>query len=392
MSHDVQIVTTTDARSSGSRGAGALAVPVARVPVHVRPATMDDLPFIDSLQKKHTHMVGWMPTQQLEGKIKLGHVIVAEELPNANCQLPNENPRSHLEIGNRKSAIPVGYVIGHDQYFKRDDVGIIYQLNVVPERRRSLIGATLIKAMFDRAAYGCKLFCCWCAQDIEANHFWESLGFVPLAFRAGSRTKGAKGTDGRRPQARVHIFWQRRIRAGDSGEKATPYWFPSQTTSGAIREDRIVLPIPPGTHWRDAKPIVLPGEGNGAGDEEPKQLPLKRRAHGRDAHATRAATKEPLPKASITQGGLHFAAPKPAVAESEPKAKGDKRPKVKAPKVKNDPKLVAAARELRDRWLERVHADPSVLTSGGKYDVTRALPNAAIQTENLPALPAPLAA
>src|SRR5688500_19776918 len=41
---------------------------------------------------------------------------------------------------------------------------------------------------------------------------------------------------------RVHIFWQRRIRAGDTGEKATPYWFPSQTTSGAIREDRIVLP------------------------------------------------------------------------------------------------------------------------------------------------------
>ena len=29
------------------------------------------------------------------------------------------------------------------------------------------------------------------------------------------------------------------------------------------------------------------------------------------------------------------------------------------PRVKNDPKLVAAARELRDRWLERVNSDSS---------------------------------
>src|SRR5207249_1659370 len=111
----------------------------------------------------------------------------------------------------------------------------------------------------DRAAYGCKLFCCWCAQDIEANYFWESLGFVPLAFRAGSREKD-----------RVHIFWQRRIRAGDS---VTPYWFPSQTTSGSIREDRLVLPIPPGTHWRDVMPRVLPKEKRALTTEAPKPVP-----------------------------------------------------------------------------------------------------------------------
>src|SRR3954453_1378112 len=101
-------------------------------------------------------------------------------------------------------------------------------MNVLPGGQRGFVGATLVKAMFVRAAYGCRLFCCWCAQDIEANHFWESLGFVPLAFRTGSRSKGAGGT------ARVHIFWQRRIRAGDV---TTPWWYPAQTSSGAIRED-----------------------------------------------------------------------------------------------------------------------------------------------------------
>lgn len=43
------------------------------------------------------------------------------------------------------------------------------------------------------------------------------------------------------------------------------------------------------------------------------------------------------------------------------------------PKVKTDPRLVSAARELRDRWLERVNDDPSAILGLGKYDVSRAI-------------------
>ena len=53
--------------------------PSPRVPISIRPATIDDLAFIDGLQKKHTKQVGFMPTKQFEGKIKAGHVFVAEE-------------------------------------------------------------------------------------------------------------------------------------------------------------------------------------------------------------------------------------------------------------------------------------------------------------------------
>jgi hypothetical protein len=222
-------------------------------------------------------------------------------------------------------------------------VGIIYQMNVVPDRQRGLIGATLIKAMFERAAYGCRLFCCWCAQDIEANHFWEALGFIPLAFRAGSREKH-----------RVHIFWQRRIRAGD---ETTPYWFPFQTNSGSIREDRLVFPIPPGTHWSDAKPVVLPS----VPVDEPQQPALPARRH------VRAAKPRVTRPASRPLGGFVFQS---AVI---PQAPAEKPRREKRQRVKNDPKHIAAARELRDRWLERVNADPSILTSSGKYDVARAL-------------------
>src|SRR5688572_20848371 len=178
-------------------------VPAPRVPVQVRAAIAGDQPFIDRLQKMHTHMVGWMPAKQIEGKIAQGQVVIAEAASPARS--------------------PVGYCISHDQYAGRDDVGIVFQLNVLPLRQRHLIGATLIRAVFERAAYGCKLFCCWCAQDIQANYFWESIGFVPLAFRTGSASK-----------QRIHIFWQRRVRGDD---ETTPYWFPSLTKAGAVRED-----------------------------------------------------------------------------------------------------------------------------------------------------------
>jgi hypothetical protein len=41
--------------------------------------------------------------------------------------------------------------------------------------------------------------------------------------------------------------------------------------------------------------------------------------------------------------------------------------------VENDPKLIAAARELRDRWLERVNSGTQLPLAIGKYDPSRRL-------------------
>ena len=208
--------------------------------------------FIDGLQKLHRKMVGFMPRAQLVANIEKGRVLVAESVVGAD--------------GAATPPTRVGYIIASDKYLKREELGIVYQLNVVPGRQRTLVGASLLQAAFQRAAYGCRLFCCWCAQDLEANRFWESVGFVPIAFRAGARAK-AVGGRGEGRGGRIHIFWQRRVRAGDT---QTPYWFPSETHNGALREARIVLPMPPGTHWSDAKPAIFPGvvavarEGAGA--------------------------------------------------------------------------------------------------------------------------------
>ena len=337
-------------------------VPTPRCPIAVRPAVVADVPFIDRLQKMHSHMVGWMPGKQLEGKVDLGQVLIAEDpSPPPSPGVPGEGVR-------------VGYCIAHDQYSGRDDVGIVYQLNVLPLKQRNLIGATLIKAVFDRAAYGCRLFCCWCAQDIQANWFWESIGFVPLAFRTGSASK-----------QRIHIFWQRRVRGDDT---TTPYWFPSLTKSGAVREDRIVLPIPPGTHWRDCKPVVLPGIE--VKPELPKTLPggapIRLRPEQPQYSAAQKAVMRraqsrhlkgvPLgKKAIITRSGIKYVDRTDYVPELDAPDVLDEAPKPKKqpkPRAKNDPKLVAAARELRDKYLEQINTTP--LLPAGKYDVSRALP------------------
>jgi len=256
---------------------------------------------------------------------------------------------------NRQRAERVGYIIARDRYLKRDELGVIYQLCVAPGAQRKLIGASLVKAVFDRSAYGCRLYCCWCAQDLAANHFWESLGFVPIAFRAGSAGK-----------RRVHIFWQRRIVDGDA---TTPWWYPSQTSNGAIRADRIVFPIPPGVHWKDVRAFEIPRDAQPALDAP---------AGERVARAKPKAVVAPKPRWA-PMGGFRFESTEPAGPSKH------RMPKAKPLRAKIDPKYFRAARELRDRWLERVNAGRAELSAScGKYDVARAIAAAPARPHALP--------
>src|SRR5687767_11721534 len=56
----------------------SIALPAPRAAITIRTGRMDDLPFIDALQRKHTKQVGWFPTKTIEGKINAGHVLIAE--------------------------------------------------------------------------------------------------------------------------------------------------------------------------------------------------------------------------------------------------------------------------------------------------------------------------
>jgi len=207
---------------------------------------------------------------------------------------------------------------------------------------------------------------------------------VPLAFRTGSASK-----------QRIHIYWQRRVRGDDT---VTAYWFPSQTKSGAIQQERLVLPIPPGTHWRDAKPIILPGitieppqpltlPGGMPVRPRPEQ-PKYSRAQKAAIQRSQSAHLKGVPlgkKAVITASGIRYVNRTDYVPETDAPEGMEPRPKpAPKPRQKNDPKLVAAARELRDRYLEQINTTP--LLSQGKYDVARAL--SAVEAPPTPLLPA----
>ena len=410
-------------------GAGALpggSLPGAGAGVRVRAGVEGDLAWMDRLQKVHRKAVGWMPMGQLRGHVEKGNVWVAEVggdlgagewavgggdmgggdmgagewavgggerqtrgvdgvgfASAPNSQRPAAN--SQQPTPNCQPPTPIAYVIGVDRYFKREDVGAVYQLNVEPGWQRGLVGARLLAAMFDRWPYGVRLCGCWCAQDLPANRFWEAMGFVPLAFRTGGRGKtSAADLAAGRFKGRVHIYWQKAVRREDRdgrGPRFKGWWYPSQTGGGAIREDRLVLPIPPGMHWSDAKPTVLPGVGRVLGEvaaereaaaqlsgpevEAARLAARQRRAAEREAKR-RAAAAAAARAETVAVGGLRFGPPPPPEA-APPEAAipgAGALPGAGAGVVKNDPRLVALARELRDRWLEEVEARPELIGPG----------------------------
>ncbi len=351
--------------SSVSIGAPSVAhplipLPVPRQGIEIGAATLEDVDWIDDLQKRHRDRVGFQMRGAIEGKIRAGEIIVAwATSPCSSSSSDETQDTGRLPVPREKR---LGYCMASDRYMKREDVGVVYQMNVEPGHQRGFVGAALLRAQFDRSAYGCRLYCCWCAQDIEANRFWEAMGFVPLAYRAGSEKR-----------ARVHIFWQKRIREGDV---ATPWWFPSQTKGGSMA-DRIVLPIPPGVHWSDDLPLILPTHDAVVRRELPDAKQSGRRTKDKGQSPPKRA---PLP------GGLCFAPPKvtPTI---------ETKPREKKPKAKNDPKLVSAARELKDRSLEEINSGRWVIEPAGKYDVARALPVTVspcqLVSPSAPRLPAP---
>ncbi len=319
-----------------------LLTPTPNRPVTIRPGVRADLPFIDRLQKADRHGLGFMFAGTLEGKIDLGHVLVAEGVGSRQSAVGSGGGHSSPQTADYRLPTSLGYVIGSDRYYKRDDIGVIYQVAVEKSARRGLVAAALLAAMFDRWAYGCRLACCWCAQDLTAaNQFWEAVGFSPIAFRGGSRAK-----------KRIHIFWQRRVRAGD---EATPWWYPAVTQGGAMGADRVAMPIPPGTHWSDVKRPVMPG------DDEVKALPSPR-------VKKKVAVPKPVypPPHLISSGGLRFAPPAPEVP-----AVVEKVEKAREPRVSR--RLLDFSREMRDRWQERVSEEPWMVAGRGKYDVARVL-------------------
>ena len=331
----------------------------------IRDATLADVPFFDAQQRAAKGALGFFPTGQFEGYVREHLALVAE-------------------VNGRR----VGHLLARDRYSGRDELGIVYQVSCVPDMRRKNVGARLVQEAFSRAAWGVRLYCCWCRQDLEANRFWESLGFVPIAFRTGGRAKKI-----------TQVFWQRRVTEGDD---ATPYWYPYQTRNGAMAEDRLVFPMGTREHWGEARRPALPEDARRPAElqaAEQKRIEASReekRAARREAKKkTEAAEAERWitifvggklkkirkPDNAVGWASAHHPGEKTNVLQAtDGGLKPTLREKRRTPD-KYDRAAVAWCRELRDRWQAVVSAEPGLVESAGRYrigrDGGRALPERA---------------
>src|SRR4051812_9212410 len=111
MNTDQEQVLPSSSVSICVSSVATLPLPVPRVasPISFRVATMADIPALDALQKKYSRALGYFPLQQYEGYVKLGGILIAES-----------------------AGAMAGFCISRDRYQKRDELGIIFQLCVLP--------------------------------------------------------------------------------------------------------------------------------------------------------------------------------------------------------------------------------------------------------------------
>src|SRR5438128_3915419 len=97
-------------------------IPQPRTSISIRVATMDDLPFLDALQKKHSKQVGYFRTKVLEGYINAGWGLIAESVGGV------VDPATPATASATPSTERVGYCFSRDKYLKREELGVIYHL------------------------------------------------------------------------------------------------------------------------------------------------------------------------------------------------------------------------------------------------------------------------
>lgn len=129
--------------------------------MHVRPATIEDIPFIDALRRREWEKVGFLPLSRYEQMVErgAGTLLIVEE-----------------------NGEPAGFLCGQHGF----PLSSVVQLAIAEDARRITLGSALLDQMDrisrDRGRLGLK---CRVAVDLEAHQFWQASGFEPVAVGRG---------------------------------------------------------------------------------------------------------------------------------------------------------------------------------------------------------------
>jgi len=175
-----------------------------------------------------------------------------------------------------------------------------------------------------------------------------------------------------------------------------------------MRGDRIVLPIPPGTRWSDPMPVMIQTqESSDEHTDQPvrqrsKRLTKKQKEALLIAELAKQGVQQPTKRQSARFGPPGVVMPMPVEESIAPStiapsesirpnreltggkvASTDESMVVNHPEqskskcdpkrstTKCDPKVIAAARELRDRYLEQINSTECALMPVGKYELSK---------------------
>lgn len=150
----------------------------------IRKAAKEDLDDIKLLADSHRHELGFVRRSALAEAIERDELMVAQ---------------NHQQV--------VGFV---EYHHRRDEQTTLYHIVVKFEHRRQGIGRQLVEALIhDAGERNRKFIQLKCPVDLEANKFYEQLGFLQVKTQPGKH--------------RALAVWRLAVRSTSLGSLTTSY-------------------------------------------------------------------------------------------------------------------------------------------------------------------------
>ena len=157
---------------------------------HVRPAIVEDVPYILDLTRKEAHSLGFIP--------KPAYTAAITGIKTGKRWSDVCNDRMWVCTNNSDL---VGFVLASFGNFRsKDRRGKIAQICIQSDARKFERGRNLLaNVVAYGASIGCHDFGCGCAEDLESNIFWNAMNWNHVGDRLGiSHTNTWKQTSKRK--------------------------------------------------------------------------------------------------------------------------------------------------------------------------------------------------
>jgi hypothetical protein len=129
--------------------------------VRVRAATRRDLPLMRHLQQKLAHAIGYMPPAAIDSCLDAGWIQTADLNDDA-----------------------AGFILARPRLACSPTLTPIIQAAVHFDALRRHVGLAMVDQLAVKAkAAGQEALTCWCAEELDANIFWEAAGFIKVGHR-----------------------------------------------------------------------------------------------------------------------------------------------------------------------------------------------------------------